>query len=289
MKHVAITLDLEEWTDLEYLKKYNIDNSVHFVPKVIPFLEEAATEGLFLTVFVVGSVARRYPDVIRLIHAMGHEVASHSINHKLLSEQTTEQFIKETREAKCDLECIIQNPVVGYRAPCFSMGNEKLDALWSLGFLYDSSLIRFAKHPLYGSLDMSAFRICDDHVFTKDGHFEFEIPTLNIFGGSFPISGGGYFRLFPLPIMKMLMKKYWENSSNFVFYIHPFELNDEYIDDRQFIHMSLRDRLRFSIGRRGNKEKFWKYLKWMRASECDFFRIGDYVERVNADVEKRRA
>ncbi len=153
-----------------------------------------AEEGVYLTVFVLGDVAKDHPDVVRQIAKMGHEIACHGKHHELVYELSIDEFRKRIGESKQTLEEITGKHVNGYRAPCFSMENEKLDVLWDLGFKYDASLIRFKEHKLYNVMDISSFKKIESIIYRKKGKYEFETPTLNIIGKSIPISGVGYFR-----------------------------------------------------------------------------------------------
>ena len=59
--------------------------------------------------------------------------------------------------AKKIIEEIIDDKIFGYRAPCFSLTNNTLSKLHSIGFRYDSSYIEFSNHNLYSELNMSRF------------------------------------------------------------------------------------------------------------------------------------
>ena len=74
------------------------------------------------TFFVLGEVAERHPQLIRDIHAAGHEVASHGYDHTRAGLQTPEAFFADITRSKAVLEQIIGAPVVGYRAPSFGIG-----------------------------------------------------------------------------------------------------------------------------------------------------------------------
>jgi hypothetical protein len=104
------------------------------------------------------------------------------------------------------------------------MERDKLDAIRQLGFTYDSSKIRFAQHPLYRNLDLICFEQPEDLVYVERGFSEYEIPTLELFGYSIPISGGGYLRLFPFWLLRILLRLYARKHENFTIYVHPFEL-----------------------------------------------------------------
>jgi polysaccharide deacetylase family protein (PEP-CTERM system associated) len=58
--------------------------------------------------------------------------------------------------------------------------------------------------------------------------FEFPISTVQLLGMNLPISGGGYFRLFPYPLIKKGLKRINEKEQRpFIFYIHPWEIDPE--------------------------------------------------------------
>ncbi len=278
MRKYFLTLDLEEWYHLEYLKEYKdqINSDQRFVPKVLPFLRKIADEGIYLTVFVLEEVAKDNPDVVREVADMGHEIGCHGKQHELVYELTADEFRKKIGEAKQTLEQIIGKPILGYRAPCFSMENEKLGILWELGFTYDASLIRFREHKLYNVMDMSGFEKLESMIYKQEDKYEFETPTLDILGKSIPISGGGYFRLFPLWLMKYFMKKHWETEDNFIFYIHPFELAVGKLKNGS--KAGYKNYFRFQVGRNGLQKKLLKYIKWLQKQDIQFVRFKDYIE-----------
>src|SRR6478609_194911 len=48
--------------------------------------------GIKSTFFILGWVAERFPQLIREIHARGHELASHGYSHQLVYKQTPAEF-----------------------------------------------------------------------------------------------------------------------------------------------------------------------------------------------------
>lgn len=279
MRKYFLTLDLEEWYHLEYVKEYTNEIALEqrFVPQTISFLKIMADEGIYMTIFVLGDVAKDNADLIREIAKMGHEIGCHGLTHDLVNTLTVEQFKTRTREAKRIIDEILGSHIQGYRAPCFSMPNEKLDILWDLGFTYDASLIRFKEHKLYKMMDMSSFEKVESMVYKKGDKYEFETPTLNMMGRSIPISGGGYFRLFPLWLMKYFMKKHWEREENFVFYIHPFEISSEPLINAK--KMGLKNYFRFQVGRATLQDKLFKYIRWLKEQNVKFIRFKDYIDK----------
>lgn len=278
MRKYFLTLDLEEWYHLEYLKelKDEIASEQRFVPQVLPFLKKMADEGVYLTVFVLEDVAKENAEMIRQISKMGHEIGCHGMGHELVNKLSAEEFRNKTKEAKEVIESIVGKPINGYRAPCFSMENEKLDILWDLGFTYDASLIRFKEHKLYNVMDMSSFEKIESMIYKKGDKYEFETPTLDLMGKSIPISGGGYFRLFPLGLMKYFMNKHWKKEDNFIFYIHPFEVAGENLKNGK--KMGRKNYFRFQVGRPTLQKKLLKYIKWLKKQDVEFVRFEDYID-----------
>jgi len=111
------------------------------------------------TFFVLGWVAERFPNVVKEIHAAGHEIGCHSYWHRLIYEQTPAQFRKDTLRAKAILEDISGAPVLGYRAPSYSIVRQSLwafEVLVDLGFTYDSSIYPILRDR-YGIPDAPRF------------------------------------------------------------------------------------------------------------------------------------
>jgi polysaccharide deacetylase family protein (PEP-CTERM system associated) len=255
-KSFFLTLDLEEWYHLEYLNKYSLNKNQKIIPETEVFFKFLNEKNIPITVFVLGELIDENADLIKEI-AKYHEIAIHGWNHDLLFTKTKESFQNEITKTKAKLENLIGKEVFGYRAPCFSMSDERLDWLSEIDISYDSSFIQFNGHPLYGKMQLNGFTEIDDLVYEKDSFYEIEIPTLKVFGKNIPISGGGYFRFFPRMLFRYLFSLYLNEKSNFNMYIHPFELTNVLPNiDR----INYKDKLRFSIGRRKNLEKLISFL-----------------------------
>src|SRR5687768_2125435 len=97
-------------------------------------LEHFSQAGAKATFFVLGWVAERHPALIRTIRAEGHEVASHGYAHQVLTALTPSQFRVDVRRAKQILEDILGEPVLGYRAPSFTIME---DTVWALRVLVE--------------------------------------------------------------------------------------------------------------------------------------------------------
>ncbi|HHV99391.1 MAG TPA: DUF3473 domain-containing protein [Clostridiaceae bacterium] len=286
MKTVFLTIDVEEWFHLEYLTKYNLNkDSVETVPKIFNFLDMLDRLNIKATFFVLAEIAYKYADIIRDIRSRGHEIGCHGLDHELLHEKSDEQFEEEVIKARLILNEVLGEDVVkGYRASCFSMDRNKLDILKRCGYIFDSSYIKFVQHPLYGHLDLSKYNKVDDLIYEKDGFYEFEIPTIDIGKFNLPISGGGYLRLFPYLLIKILLQLYSRKHDNFLLYIHPFELTNIRLPFPE--KLPFKDKFRASVGRRHNLKKLEKLLLKLIKEGAEFKTIGEAIETSNTMEEK---
>jgi len=189
-------------------------------------VELLAQHGTKATFFVLGWVAERHPDLVKLLVGQGHEIASHGYGHELVTTQSQERFRDDVRRAKCILEDLIGSPIFGYRAPSFSITDETQWALSILveeGYGYDSSMYdRFyrSENPRRKNgivhIDTSAGRI-----------WEISPSTLNVCGFQVPVAGGGYFRLFPYATSKTFLQRLEKQGAKLVMYLHPWEIDPE--------------------------------------------------------------
>ena len=203
-------------------------------------LKILAERGIKATFFIVGWVAERHPQLVREIMAGGHEIGCHSYLHRRIYTLTQEEFREDTRRAKAILEEVSGRPVVGYRAPTYSITKQSLwalDVLQELGFQYDSSIFPI-HHDLYGIPDAPRFpyRLPDHDM------MEYPISTVRMLGRKIPVSGGGYFRLFPYWFTRKALQRINSHDGRpFVFYLHPWEIDP---GQPRFSHASALSRFR---------------------------------------------
>ena len=185
------------------------------------------TGGIKATFFVLGWVAERYPALIKGIASRGHEIACHGYSHRLVYNQSPAEFRAETELAKRLLEDLVQMPVQGYRAASYSITAKSmwaLDTLVELGFSYDSSIFP-VRHDRYGvpGSPRAPYRLR-----TPAGYsiLEFPLTTVELGRYRLPVSGGGYFRLFPYFLTKMALASVNQKERRpFIFYLHPWEVD----------------------------------------------------------------
>jgi len=274
-KYAVISIDVEDWNHLDY---FSSDSKRHYsmLDGLNNFLEIVDDKNIKTTLFTLSDVI---PDVRSdLFDAIkaGHEIASHGKSHIRPLTQEREDFINETYFSKEKIEQELSTEVIGYRAPCFSMNNDLLEVIHNAGFKYDSSMIEFSDHPLYGGIQKKDFDCITSNIYRDNNLFEFELPTLKVLNKNIPISGGGYLRIFPWLLMKKLLQKYFLSSDTYFLYIHPFELSKKQIF--QVEGESYLKNLRFRTGHKRTSEKFKKLLNLLEINGYKFINFNDLVK-----------
>lgn len=193
--------------------------------KVLTLLARHQVQGTF---FILGWVAQRFPKLVRQIKSAGHSVGSHSFWHHLVYRQTPAEFRADLRQSKRALEDSLGEPVRAYRAPSFSITRQSLWALEILadeGFEFDSSIFPIV-HDRYG---IPGARPGIHSIATQAGTlWEFPPSVTPIAGFKIPVSGGGYFRLYPGRVSTWLLGRINQRLGRpFVFYVHPWELDPD--------------------------------------------------------------
>ena len=263
-----LTLDIEEWfhlldfdatrTEAEW-GKYEVriyDN----VERLFRILEETDTKATF---FIIGWVAKTYPDLIRRI-AEKYQIGSHTMTHQLVWQQSREAFREDVSASIKLLEDITGKKVECFRAPGFSIRESEAwayEILSDLGIKYDSSVFPApASHggmPSFGAAVPSIVEVGD--VKMK----EFPIPFHSVAGKHIVFNGGGYFRLMPYCIIRNWSKQCGDYCLS---YIHPRDL-----DAGQPMLEGLPATRKFKsyVGLKGAEKKLRKYLTDFRFTDIE--------------------
>ena len=215
---LASAVSRESWPSRESRVERNTE-------RLLGVLEEKAVRGTF---FVLGWVAERSPQLVRRIAAAGHEIACHGFSHQLIYRQSRQEFREETARAKGLLEDATGRAVIGYRAASFSIVRDTLwalDELIDLGFRYDSSIFAI-RHDRYGIPDASP---APGRVTAPSGRslLEFPMAPASFFGLKVPVTGGGYFRIFPYSLTRAGLRRINAAGHPFSFYLHPWEIDPD--------------------------------------------------------------
>lgn len=278
-KTALISIDVEDWYHLEYVATTCISNEKSSLGGVSTFLNLLNERGLKGTLFVLSDTV---PIVLsELTEAIfdGHEIALHGTNHKRPLTMSIDEFKSECHRGLDEVERLVGVRPMGYRAPCFSMDRARLNVLKNeLGFKYDSSLIDFGSHPLYGRIAMEGFDEVRKGVFELNQFVEFEMPTIKLGPLTLPISGGGYLRILPWFLMKRLIKKYLASCDVFAVYLHPFELAETSPPKVSGMSVLTKFRYRYNVKRTSYKVR--KLLDLLQAEGFQFSTYREAAEKV---------
>lgn len=227
----AMSVDVEDYFQVSAFERYvdratwdNIPTRVQRNTERI--LQLFADHNATATFFMLGWVAKRYPELVRRIAAGGHEIASHGRAHIRVTQQTPEQFQEDVAWTKALLEDISGFAVNGYRAASYSIGAANLwalDVLHEAGYRYSSSIYPI-HHDLYGMPEAPRFAF----RWRRDGIIEIPVTTVSLAGQKLPCGGGGYFRLLPYAVSRWALRRVNESDGqSCVFYFHPWEIDPE--------------------------------------------------------------
>jgi len=215
---LAPSIDRDSWGSRES----RVLRNTH---KLLAIFEQRDVQATF---FVLGWVAEKNPQLVKDIAAHGHEVACHGFSHRLVYEQSPEEFYDETRRAKSLLENITGSAVLGYRAASYSIVRRSLwalDILAEEGFDYDSSIFPIHHHR-YGIPDFSRTPV---RIELAGGRSIREFPMTTVTAGpiKFPLAGGAYLRFFPPALFRWGFRRLIAAGEPIVLYVHPWEIDPD--------------------------------------------------------------
>lgn len=228
-----LTLDVEEWFHAHNYRT-QVDASTwddrprraaRGVERLLRLCEELGGRA---TWFILGWTAEKEPELVREIAAAGHEIGCHTYAHPVAYELDEAGFRDDTRRGRDAIGEATGTAPMAYRAASFTILPQNYWALRVLreeGFRVDSSVFPIS-HPRYGNPrgPRRPFRLGDGDA---DDLLVVPMTTLRLPGRNFPFSGGGYFRLYPAPLVKACAR--WVQhvqKEPVVWYFHPWELDN---------------------------------------------------------------
>ena len=287
-----LTFDVEEWfhlLDFDATRTEDewgrYESRIHGnVDRILDILERTNSKATF---FIIGWVAKTYPDVVKKIAAK-YQIGSHTMNHQLVWQQTPEEFKNDVESSVKLLQDITGQPIECFRAPGFSIRESEpwaFDILADLGIKYDCSI--FPAHHAHGGMASYGAPVPS---LIKHGDVtmkEFPVTTKTVMGKKIIFSGGGYFRLVPYPLLKswsaecangyknhMVPRIWHDNNGNIMMgedglpvtrdvgyllsYIHPRDLDG---GQPMLEGLPLKRKFKSYVGTKGAAEKLRHYLK----------------------------
>ena len=255
----VLTFDLEEWFHLldhdatrTEAQWGSYDVRIHEnTDRLLRILEDTGSRATF---FVIGWIARTYPELVRRI-ADRYPIGTHTENHQLVWQQSREQFREDVHASVCRLEDITGQEIDTFRAPGFSIRPSEawaFEVLAEEGIAVDSSI--FPAHASHGG--WPGFP-SETPVLVQGNGFsikEFPMTVKHFAGRSFVFSGGGYFRLCPYPLLRRWTREHPDYS---ISYIHPRDLDP---GQPMVPGLSLARKFKSYYGLAGAEKKLRRYL-----------------------------
>jgi hypothetical protein len=141
-RKVGISIDVDSVA--AHLRGYGVEDpqDPHIayrvgIPRALKLFESM---GVRATFFLIAEEASSNRDRVQEIVAAGHEVACHSMTHRLPFDLSQPGFVQgEIRASRDLLEAVAAAPIQGFRAPSWGATDRLLQALHAAGYRYDAS------------------------------------------------------------------------------------------------------------------------------------------------------
>ncbi len=272
-----LTIDVEDWFHIldasagapdtqqwETLPSRVVQNT----QKLMDIMERRGANATF---FILGWVARQYPDLIAEIHGRGFDVASHGDQHVLVHRLTPTQFEDDLVASLDALKTATGVPVRGYRAAGFSITQDTpwaFDLLAENGIEYDASVFP-------GGHAHGGYTVPHRHPFlltTPGGKklYEFPVAAARLFGRSIPFGGGGYFRITPGKLTRHLVNRMNREGIPATLYLHPREIDAA---QPRMKNLPLMRRFKYYVNLASTEAKLDRLLQ-----ESTFISMSDYLQ-----------
>jgi polysaccharide deacetylase family protein (PEP-CTERM system associated) len=208
-------IERDDWNSLS-------DRVERNVREILDLFDEAQVKATF---FALGWVAKRHGGLMREIVARGHELASHGWDHGRVFRMDRQTFAADISRARKVLEDASGVPILGYRAPSFSIDHRTPWAFMELveqGYTYSSSVAPVT-HDHYGWEDAPRFAF---RPLPWAPLVEIPVTTAMFAGKRLAAGGGGFFRVIPYGFTRWAIRQVNAREGRpAVFYFHPWEID----------------------------------------------------------------
>ena len=242
----ALSVDVEDWFQVGAFEKVIDRADWDRLPARVERNGEAVLDlfdraGVKATLFTLGWVAQRYPQLLRRAAERGHEIASHGWDHRRVFTMDEGIFRADLARARAAIEDAAGVAVTGYRAPSFSIDARTPWAhpvLAEGGYAYSSSVAPIA-HDHYGWREAPRFAF---RPLADADLIELPVTTVEVAGRRAAAGGGGFFRLLPYRFSAWAIDRVNRHDERpAVFYFHPWEIDP---GQPRVGHAPLKSRLR---------------------------------------------
>lgn len=227
----VLTIDAEDWFHVcgdDYYSDPRRWSS--FAPRIegtlSGVLDRLARGGHRATIFFLGWIAGRYPDLVREAARRGHEIGIHGDLHRRADEMTPSELRDDLLRCRDRVEKAAGVRATAHRAAEWSIrhpADPTLRELPPLGFRCDASMT--AVPPLGRASNPPG-----PHRLEFGGESLVEIPPLTGrgFGRRLLLGGGWAFRLFSPERLASAEEEFRQRGHPAVFTFHPWEFDSEH-------------------------------------------------------------
>ena len=281
MQKNIFTVDVEDWFHiLDFKQTQSVNAWSQYesrIEKNLNWILQVCSEyKIHGTFFILGWVAKKYPELVRLISDCGHEIGCHSNEHRLVYEMTENEFCDDLEIAKFHIEKACGKVPTAYRAPGFSI---RYDSTWAFenlvkhGFKVDCSVFPTSRShgglPNYHTMIPHKIKLS-----SNESIICLPINYTKFIGLEIVYSGGGYFRLLPYSLINLLMKRSEYNMT----YFHPRDFD---FHQPRLENMSLYRHFKCYVGLKGSQLKLRRILR-----DYEFLSVDEYLQQ-HPDLETR--
>ncbi len=271
----VLTVDVEDWFhvcgDGYYSDPLRWDSFLPRVETTLGTLLDALGQGRHrATLFFLGWIARRYPDLAREAARRGHEIGVHGDLHRRADEMGPGEFADDLRRARDSVEKAAGRPALSYRAAEWSIrhpASPELALLAGAGFRCDASMMPVPPLGRAGNAPGPS-RIA------RDGWSLTEVPPLTgrVWGRRLPLGGAWPFRVLSRRRLSAAESAFRDRGEPAVFTLHPWELDP---DHPRMDGLPALSRAVHFLGLRRFPERFARWLSEDRAVALE-----DVLERL---------
>lgn len=301
-KYCILTNDVEEHSI--WFNRLRIETAEKVLKEGMPVLLDIYDKfKIKTTFFFTGTIAEKFPEIVKMVIPYGHEIGSHGFSHKVDDGFDVLPYGKQVehlKKSKDILENISAKNVISFRAPALRINKDTPKALAETGYLIDSSVAsqRFDMFLSYGSKNkfkwLTAPRLpylTDSNDLTKKG--EGPIIEIPLSAFIFPFTSTTM-RIFPF--LTKIQRHFINfetifNKKPVVFDIHPNEFIDESDEERKIhrraknpISYFFRDYLRgnLKVKNLGNKcvPIYDELISYFNDKSYTFLTVSDYCKKV---------
>jgi polysaccharide deacetylase family protein (PEP-CTERM system associated) len=272
-----LTFDIEDWWVYNH---YAIGNASDYLPRLDRYLNEILdlldARSIKATFFCLGEVAHNHPGVIKKIASHGHHIGCHSHSHRFLGDLNFKEFEEDTKLAIDSIENAIGIKVDAYRAPAFSITEDRkwaIEILVENGIKYDCSIFpavrSFGGFPSFTENNPAIIQYNSSVI------KEFPMSVTKIMGKEIAYSGGGYFRLMPY----WMIKKIINQSEYMITYFHIKDFDVKQVKKGSMLAANESYLVRYFKNYYGIKNAYAKFQRFM--SDYDFVSVEQAAKMID--------